>query len=51
VLAKRSLVWLSSERICQHLTKSDVATLQAAWERLKELNRIAPPNKKKNDIN
>jgi hypothetical protein len=45
----RSLVWLSSERLCQHLTKTDADTqlsiglspMEELGEGLKELKRIA----------
>jgi hypothetical protein len=55
VLLDRSLVWLSSERFCQHLTKTDADTHSQAFElslgtpieelrgKLKELKGIATP--------
>ena len=47
MLADRSLVWLSSERLCQYLTKTDADThspetpMEELGEELKELKGIA----------
>nr|ACD47043.1 ASL1/AK132805 fusion protein [Mus musculus] len=49
MLADSSLVWLSSERLCQHVTNTDADTqsLRTAMDKLgewmKELKGIATP--------